>query len=408
MAILYPSVRITTDVHSRVHFCRKGAIVQLKGGRNRLICRNNGLRDRYDLYLEENLLLNAWIPAISTLTAILKAGYGNGVMDEEFLQNINEQVNQPFEELSTAIHRIAPLMGLMASGLYLVADCELYPVLRSEFHTTHLLNGAVFQGEASFTTSMGGENFDTPLYFVPSQRAGFLSPERIRHYMEQMEQSDYHCPRAVALYLNGSVSLLLDGHHKAAAAAALGKRLRTLMIFPLQDEKAVSAAIRTEKTLELCHGRWNVQEDCPEAFGKPLCLSDQHRNIITRVKALENYTPCNEEIPSPELPVWGQVPGAFCEKLDRYPTKQQLMKATAIPPDRIKTVICQLMDTPWPLPKNSWEIHGDDPVLAQWREQVVQLSCFAEVFPESPMLTARQRQWLQRARSRIQEVFGHD
>lgn len=408
MAIHYPTVKIIADVHSRVHFCRKGAIVQLKGGQDRLICRNNGLKDRYDLYLEENLLLNAWIPAISTLTAILKAGYGNGVLDEGSIQNANDQVNQPFVDISTAIHRTAPLMGLMASGLYLLADCELYPVLRSEHHTTHLLNGTVFQGEAKFTTSMGGENFDAPLYFIPSQRADLLSPERIQHYIEQMERSEYHCPRAIALYLNGSVSLLLDGHHKAAAAAALGKRLRTLMIFPLQDEKAVSKAIQAEKKLELYHGRWNVRADCPEKYGKPLYLSDQHRNIITRVKVLEQYAPRNEEILSPELPAWGQVPSEFCENLDRYPTKQQLMKATAIPPDRVKTVIRQLMDTPWPLPQNSWDICSEDPVLTQWREQVVQLSCFVEIFPESPMLTERQKQWLKRARNRIRGVFGHD
>lgn len=392
-----PTAKVIASVHSRVHYCREGAIVRLRGGRNQLVCRNNGRNEQYDLYLEENLLLDAHIANCCTLGATLKAGYGEGVMGEEARRDAAERVNSPFADLSTAVQRMAPLMGLLASGLYLVTDCELQPVLGSRFH--HCLNAPHYDDDydevSCFTKAMYGHDFDAPLYFMPTQRASALVPERIRYYMEWMERNDYQCPRAIALYLNGAVSLLLDGHHKAAAAAALGKRLRTLVIFPLQEERNVEAAIRKGKKLELYHGRWNVLEDCPNHWGyNPLHLMDEDKTELSQVRYLQRYPVNNEILPRQEVPEWGIVPEEFCEKLKQYPSSELLSLGTYIPPDRIKAVMRRVREAPNPLPKEPYGWDGDFPW--DWLNLIYLLHEFAVLFPESPMLTQEDREWLVR------------
>lgn len=402
-----PHVKTLAHVHSRVHFCREGAVIRLKNGLNRLVCRE-GLRegsssyyDGYDLWLGEELLAEADLARISTLGARLRAGYGDGLMQEAECLAAEERVNEAFEGLDTGVQRIAPLLGLLASGLYLVADCELQPVLKRGNYREHCLNMPLFNEELKF--SAGSENWDAPFYPVPTQRAALLEPERIRFYMEWMERSDYRCPRAIALYLNGGVCLLLDGHHKAAAAAALGRGLRTLVIFPVQNEKALEAAVRKGEKLELCHGRWSIPENRRETSGIPMYLGDDGCVPITHIRGLTHAAAGKMPEAGRKTSPWGRVPEEFCTKLDGYPDARVLMNGTSLPPDRIKSAIRQVMDTPWPLPREPWE--DMDPKCGDWLVLIRALRDFAALFPHSSMLTEDQRRWLTMANEEADRVL---
>lgn len=404
-----PRVKIVADVHSRVHYCREGALVQLTGGLDRLISRSGGKKavhssyTRYALCLGEDLLADVNLGKICTLGSILHAGYGNGLMNEAACRAASEQVNEPFQDLSAAIQRMAPLLGLLASGLYLVADCELQPVYRSWGGPHHCLHKPAMSCDEAINFD-GRRTWDIPFYFLPIQRASLLDPDRVRHYMEQMQQAPWRAPRAIALYLNGSFSLLLDGHHKAAAAAALGTGLKTLMIYPLQNGKMAEAAIQAGKRLELCQGRWSYETDCLDARGGSLYLADENFREITGVQTLGDTVPKEEAVSIPEEPDWGTVPESFCGKMDQYPSSRLLHEGTAIPPDRIKSVMRLLMQTPWPIPANRDLTQSQYPEL--WVKRLRCLSAFAKLFPDSPMLTEQQRHWLERTEQAAKKAFG--
>ena len=51
-------------------------------------------------------------------------------------------------------------------------------------------------------------------------------------YYREMMRSEKDPPRALAYHMYGFMNLLLDGHHKACAAASLGKCVRCLTIIP--------------------------------------------------------------------------------------------------------------------------------------------------------------------------------
>ncbi|MBQ2956391.1 MAG: hypothetical protein IJE08_08010 [Clostridia bacterium] len=372
---------IVSPVHSRVHFCREAALVRISGPESRLECRRAKEYDRnyFDLYINGRLLLDGMISSISTCGAALRTGYGEGIMDDEACLEAAERVNRPYDGLEDAVMRIAPLMGLMGPGLYLAADFELQPVREPGMHALDARR--YYDAEAKFSTGMCGERFDAPLYILPTQRAALLNPERIRYYMDEFEKRPEHqAHRAVALYLNGCVTLLLDGHHKAAAAAALGRRVRTLVIFPMEEEAAVKRALEKGTKFEFCHSRWDYEKDEIIDRREPAYLCDGSLQMISRVRCLWT-TPGSDQAAVPSVqkekgPEWGRVPEEFCARLHDYPHTSTLMHGTAIPPDRIKACMKRLEEQPW---DDEYDIYGRA------------LAAFARIFPESPMLNEKQR-----------------
>ncbi len=326
-------------------------------------------------------------------------------------------MNLPFESLDISVERIAPLIGLMASGLYLVMDCELFPTLRGWNYRGSCLDKMCFGPEAKFTTSMCGDDYDAPLFFMPTQRASQLNPARIGEYMEMLRQEDYRMPRAVALYLNGCATLLLDGHHKAAAAAALGRCVRTLVICPLGQQKELEAALQAEKKLELFHGRWNYEEDClNDGSAGRMRLCDEALVKIASVPGLQDGSihDLAEMIEKRTAGPWGEAP-EICRAYDQqYPSSRFLMAGTMIPPDRIKAQIRKLMETPWESSMhqiNKWrypDYDRQEDEKAYWWENAPEfpsdefesvfgcLYAYSILFPDSPMLTQKQREWIEK------------
>lgn len=51
-----PHIDYLADIHSRVYFCREAALVRLKNGMDKLVCRDYGgrlRREHYDLYMAQ-------------------------------------------------------------------------------------------------------------------------------------------------------------------------------------------------------------------------------------------------------------------------------------------------------------------------------------------------------------------
>lgn len=71
------------------------------------------------------------------------------------------------------------------------------------------------------------------MFLYPTQRRSRFDSDREAYYEERLQQ-DGPLPRAVALRVQQGLNLLLDGHHKAAAAARLGRAVPCLTILPLE------------------------------------------------------------------------------------------------------------------------------------------------------------------------------
>lgn len=223
---------IDTEKHL---WCREAALVCVTGGRGALT--SAWYEETDDYTVKSHLLLNGKpivqgeYPVCPTCCALLARGYGIEKTDCEELKMIRDKINSDYTDFRTALQNIEPILDLLDDGYYVIADAKLYPTdgsghffmnvpdklsdidaARDKYYNHELLNIA--------------EGF--PAYIYPTQSNSALKVEQTNFYLEKIDK-DY-APRAVAYYDYGFVCDLLDGHHKAYAAAMKGCTLSALVI----------------------------------------------------------------------------------------------------------------------------------------------------------------------------------
>ena len=138
--------------------------------------------------------------------------------------------------LDTSIASMAPLLGLLSSGLYVIAEGDSFPAdgngnffwdVPDAFSNVEATGPAWYNDpDFEFTYSEGA-----PVFLYPSQPRTRLNQERVDYYTQRFDTTDTF-PRAIAFSCAEGISVLLDGHHKACAAARLGRQLPCITIFP--------------------------------------------------------------------------------------------------------------------------------------------------------------------------------
>lgn len=165
-----------------------------------------------------------------TCEKILRSGYGLG--PEYHIQT--DKINQKKETvpLQSAIQEIEPLLGLLPSGFYVVIDTVLHPTDG---------NGHIFWDVPAGMTDMDTTDWKgTCLYYFGNGEWGSSRPhftvatepkcqcnmERVEYYRKNPGS------RAIAYYMDGYMTALLDGHHKTLAAALENRDINALVIIP--------------------------------------------------------------------------------------------------------------------------------------------------------------------------------
>lgn len=265
-----PRVQFIDKIGARMHFCHEAALVRVTGGANRLrVCRVGDDGDCGSVHglgivcLDNHELANGEV-GCPTCQRFVRHGDGHYAFDREKMREYANRINGCYGGLESAVQNITPILGLFATGYYVVADMEQYPCARE-------LSGSRFSREWDFLESseyvtsnypfvnwiqfLAGwpvpEYHNTPIFLWASQSPLCMNWERVEHYKPMLESDPVRAPRPVVLYMNGGLSLVLDGHHKVAAASVLGRPIRCTMIFPVKDSRAVHLALKAGKRLFL-------------------------------------------------------------------------------------------------------------------------------------------------------------
>lgn len=134
--------------------------------------------------------------------------------------------------LEHSIMDMAPLLGLLQSGLYVIADIEAYPT-DGNGHFFWEVNDSFTENPA--TAGILTEDNDyvngVPVYLYPTQNTECFNENRVEHYIKMYEDYE-NAPRTIVYSYSEFVSLILDRYHKACAAAKLGKKVKCLAILP--------------------------------------------------------------------------------------------------------------------------------------------------------------------------------
>lgn len=383
------------NVHPRLSFCRDAALFKLTGGQERLVCRDLGREgsERFDLYLDDKPLADVDIESLAEYSCHFRSGYGDGLMYEQPCQAVCDQINKGFEGVRQAEKYLAPYIALMESGLYVVADFDMFPVRKdSEKDYDYFWDVPEFNEELHFVHCFvggGTQQMDTPLFLAPSRRAAGMSPERVEYYRSRLPEGDAF-PRAIALYLNGGVALLLDGHHKAAACAMEGQQVRTLVIFPLEkiNIKEVEAAVAGGVRLYLQRDIFPRLKD-----GRSAALCDGQDRIFGWVSCLEHMKKTRVYAEPLKAPDWGRVPDECrTERFKDYPDVSELANGCRMNPQEVRRLLAEQKDRP----------RGQHDM-----DVIHELRAFAHMFPDGKWLSPTEREWLNRPDDKFED-YGYE
>lgn len=169
-------------------------------------------------------------PSCPTCASLIATGYGIDAVDCPEIRDISDKLNMPYKNLENSIEDMTPLLGLLKSGLYVIADIEAYPT-DGDGHFFWEVNDCFTENPA--TASILTEKYDyvegIPVYLYPTQNTDCFNENRVEYYLKMYKDYD-NAPRTIIYNYSQFISLILDGHHKACAAARIGKKVKCIAI----------------------------------------------------------------------------------------------------------------------------------------------------------------------------------
>jgi len=210
-----------------------GLIFHVKNGKG-LLCGKYGAIANRGLYA----LTFDGIPLIKfhgdeylcpTCEKLVSAGYGLDAAKNQSVYELSEALNEPFVSLEKSLRDMEPLLGLLSPGYYMLSEKNLFPT-NGDGKFFWCLGSTPEPNRAAAPVYDNGRYFGdnmTAKYILPTQSPRLFNPARVNHYLTRDNT------RAIAYALPfGYLCALLDGHHKACAAALRGKPVQTLVIEP--------------------------------------------------------------------------------------------------------------------------------------------------------------------------------
>lgn len=223
-----PQIEIKYRWEASEEYFAPGVLIYVKNGRGELYTvYTDETKEKvyYDLILKDQLLfqLQGSEYFCPTCEKIVRTAYQLEQTNEFHMKKINRE-DASFKDI---IDELQPLLGLLDSGYYCLWDTEIYPTDGNGNLFWDIPNDDVVKkGSCVYYRGDGEWGTCWPHFTVATQPRRNLSEERLEYYREHVD-----C-RAVAFYIDGNLTALIDGHHKALAAAMEHRMVKTVVISP--------------------------------------------------------------------------------------------------------------------------------------------------------------------------------
>ena len=216
-----------------------GIIIAVTGAKSALKCELRSMEENADNMTYPMVMTLNGVPIIEmhpsycpTCCGLLATGYGLTSAKCTELTAISNRINSGFTDLENTIDVIKPLIGLFEDGVYLIRDTQTFPVdgdgrffwaVPNKLTAYNAFTDSYYISDIMKCVELDG------VFLYPTQSCDRYDESRVKHYME-LFSNGIHKPRAIAYNAMGGMSALLDGHHKACAAARLHAPLDTILI----------------------------------------------------------------------------------------------------------------------------------------------------------------------------------
>ncbi|MBO4866108.1 MAG: hypothetical protein J5582_05995 [Ruminococcus sp.] len=307
---------------------RSGIVFSVSGGLGRLcnvsaVCHEDYANNSITM-LNGTPVVQSQEPWCPTCRSLLMAGYGIENADCPELREICDAVNADFIDIEHSFDILKPLLGLLNDGYYLLADAECIPT-DGEGHFFWDIDPALKEYDAAVQMYylLEEDGFDMyacesvePIFLYPTQSAALYNSERAEYYRIHNDANE-NAPRAIAYGGFYGISALLDGHHKAAAAALNGQRVKCLLIIPAFEQFFCPAG-----------GDWEFRR---QVFTEDIFLKAEEFTAKEKAEFLKKWLADREEQKLPpkyehseprfSVREWEKV---YSDNAKKYPTVRQL------------------------------------------------------------------------------------
>lgn len=225
------------------------------------------------LLLGDTPLVQIQSSGCPTCESLLAAGYGIPE-DSRAVQEMRRAMKQPYAGLEDALERLRPLLALLPSGVYVLTESAYCPTNgEGRFFWDVPEAFTAYQATAQYYDSRNFRVLPSfPLFLYPTQGAQKYDACQVKRYRTQIREGKPLSP-VLAYALDASMSVLLDGHHRASACALEGVRAPGLtisrpgrcwrergpyLVWPDECETAVAQLLPAGrlKRLEGAAGQW--------------------------------------------------------------------------------------------------------------------------------------------------------
>ncbi len=153
----------------------------------------------------------------------ISLGYGlDRIKSAALVQQVGIRLNEA-KSSEDALSEIIPVLEILPSGYYAVADMKLSPTDGEGnffWKQQKITGGYRYCGDVEYINKLG------PSYIIPTQSPISYNPHTVEYYRSTPGL------RALSYFLKGGLCALLDGHNKATAASVSGIYLNSIVIIP--------------------------------------------------------------------------------------------------------------------------------------------------------------------------------
>ena len=154
--------------------------------------------DRYlsELLLNDKPILQVNQPGCPTCAGLLAVGYGIENLKCAELNAIADKANEPYKDLEQAFTTILPLLGLLKNGLYVLADCTVFPSDGEGHFFWNVPNEFTENATTAELVTKVDDGYDCisgiPAFLYPSQGTDSFNPDRAEYYKNLLyDRSEY-------------------------------------------------------------------------------------------------------------------------------------------------------------------------------------------------------------------------
>lgn len=159
-----------------------------------------------------------------TCDQVLQAGYGLDKVDTNIVKQIECYENLCEIDEDKFIENLNPILKMLESGLYLFSNILYYPT-DGQGNCFWTVNN---KPKISRGLSQSWEAQEIPSFLIPTQPVSKIDNERIDYYRKKLKNGENL--GGLAFYIEGYMSAILDGHHRAIASLLEHKPISCITI----------------------------------------------------------------------------------------------------------------------------------------------------------------------------------